>query len=152
MEKQQPTSAAIKPEGMCEKLFNAFQPTLRPLRRLTLRQQDTTTDSLSAVHSDHHQPVPQSKLPEPAAPPPGKAQLPKAKNSPKPEPLPTPAPPKAEVKLLGAVPQPLPPPPPTNTEVQKPKKGFNERVDEYIIRTRARIRTVSGVGRAPSKK
>ena len=125
-QKNQAATAASKPLGMCERLFSAFQPTLRPLRRLAFRQQETAADSLPA--QAHHGPVPQSKLPEPAAPPQGESKLPKVQHNPKPKhhqekPLPAPAPPKA-----------VPQPPPKEAEVHKPRKGINEKVDEYINR------------------
>lgn len=132
------TGTAFKPLSMCEKLFTAFQPTLRPLRRVTFRQQETAAVVPSDKHS-HAQVGPPAK---------GKHNhKPKAQEKERP----LSAPPKAEVMPLGAVPLPQPPRPPAATaEAHKPKKGFNERVDDYITRTKDRIRSVSAVGRAPS--
>ncbi|XP_010933824.1 uncharacterized protein [Elaeis guineensis] len=67
--------------------------------------------------------------------------------------MPQPAPPKA-----AATPQPLPQPAPPQgaaaaaAPTEKPKKNINEKVEDYIKRTKDRLRSVSGIGRTPTIK
>ncbi|ONK62408.1 uncharacterized protein A4U43_C07F3560 [Asparagus officinalis] len=140
MERKKQATTASHPRGACEKLFNAFQPKLQPLRRLTLRQQEAKAATAAS-------PLP-PPLPQPAPPPKELTQHGhKAKDhKEKKRPLPSPAPPKAELMPVGTVPEAVPPP------AAKTKRGINERVDSYIVRTKEKIRSGSGLGRVFSSK
>ncbi|XP_008806950.1 vegetative cell wall protein gp1-like [Phoenix dactylifera] len=101
MEKKK-VSTTSRPLGMCEKLFNAFNPAFRPLRRLTFRHQEpegTTNPSSTrpnhSLDSGTKDPGPQKALPTSAKLiPPTSEKKPAETVAPKAEPhhpLPTPA-------------------------------------------------------------
>ncbi|KAJ6800277.1 hypothetical protein M6B38_102895 [Iris pallida] len=142
MEKKQP--------GVCERLFHAFSnnPALQPIRRLTFRHQDpvhSTNSSAPPVlahssNTDKKHSAPAAKPQGSHAAAAGKKLHEAAANL------------KADLKhaqdlVASKVPAPAPP----HKVTKPPKKELNQKMDEFITRTYGKIRTTSGVGKAPSK-
>lgn len=173
------TTAAItttKPGGsMCERLFNALNTnnTFRPLRRLTIPQQDsepqseTQSNNLPATavttNAKHKTPSPPPHQEKPKVafntPPVAKndAKGTDKKDAPfvakkdhkgtEHNAIPVPVPPKGAI-----APHPVPPSGVTDTANTKPRKSLNEKVEEYINRTKGKLRTGSTLGRTQTTK
>ncbi|KAG1362279.1 alpha carbonic anhydrase 8 [Cocos nucifera] len=167
MEKKESTTSSHV--GICQKLFNAFNPAHRPHSHLNLHHQGPgAAPNPSPTQPGMKEPSPQKALPAPVKPGPlaPDQKKPYEAIAPKAEPKPTiPPPPPTSVAVqkvpnkLGpkaaATPQPLPQPAPPQgaaAATEKPKKNINEKVEEYIKRTKERLRTVSGIGRTPTSK
>jgi hypothetical protein len=170
------TAPPTKPlGGMCERLFNVLNTnnTFRPLRRLTIRQQETEPQSeaqsnnfpaTAATDTKHKIPSPPAEE-KPAVtfttPSVAKNDLKgtdkndtpfvtkKDSKSTEQNTIPLPVPPKGAI-----MPQPVPPTGValTDTTNTKPKKSLNEKVEDYIHRTKGKLRTGSTLGRTPSTK
>ncbi|XP_010910887.2 uncharacterized protein [Elaeis guineensis] len=173
MEKKESTTPS--PLNMCEKLFNAFKPVFRPLRYLTFHHrgpggitnpsstrpnpsQDSGAKDPSprkqlaiAPKAEPRQPLPKPLAPPPPPPPPPPPfeSVPVRKVPDKA--VPSLAPPKAVTTLQPAAPQ-APKPQPLPPEGAAAKKNINERVEDYIKSAKAKMRTGSGVGRAPNSQ
>ncbi|XP_038982898.1 probable inactive serine/threonine-protein kinase slob2 [Phoenix dactylifera] len=166
MEKKETTTSSHK--GMCEKVFDAFNPGSRPHRRLALHgQEPEATTNPSPNHSlgsaikepspqkkprppttDQKKPseaiAPKSAL-KPTTPPPPPISVPVQKASDKA--VPTPA-----ARKAATIPQPAPPKAAATAADEGSKKNINEKVEDYIKRVKEKIRSVSGVGRTPNHK
>ncbi|KAF3326151.1 vegetative cell wall protein gp1-like protein [Carex littledalei] len=141
------------PLGMCERLFNALNTnnTFRPLRRLTTRQQDPEPQSATPSNNFPATAVTDAKHKTPS-PPRSIAAPYVAKNDVKAtdqNAIPTPIRPKGAIV-------PLPAPPAgavsTDTANTKPVKTINQKVEDYIYRTKGKLRTGSTVGRTQTSK
>lgn len=164
MERKEPhnnttPTTTTHPLGMCERLFNALNTnnTFRPLRRLTIGQQDPEPQSetpsnkfpaTAATDAKHKTPsLPHQEKPKVAfsAPYVAKNDV-KATDQ---NAIPTPVRPKGSIV-------PLPAPPTgavsTDTANKKPVKTINQKVEDYIHRTKDKLRNGSTLGRTQTTK
>lgn len=166
MEKKEPhntttPTTTTHPLGMCERLFNALNTnnTFKPLRRLTIRQQDPEPQSetpsnnflpaTAATDAKHKTPLPPPHQEKPkvtfSAPYVAKNDV-KATDQ---NAIPTPVRPKGSIV-------PLPAPPTgavsTDTANTKPVKTINQKVEDYIHRTKGKLRNSSTLGRTQTTK
>jgi hypothetical protein len=169
------TTTPTKPLGsMCERLFNVLNTnnSFRPLRRLTIRQeaepqseaQSNSFPAKAATDAKHKNPSPPAQeKPKLAFTTPSVAKndvkgtdkkdapfaTKKDQKGTEQNPIPTPVPPKGAI-----MPQPAPPTGValTDTINTKPKKSLNEKVEDYIHRTKGKLRAGSALGRTPTIK